>query len=99
MDHSVLAALSDIKEFIIWCKRREEDNLAGFNVCVSKTMGKSYVLAKTHDSLKAKYVLPIWLDYADPVTKALISNAMSEGVSGKSLTAEAMENEMVCKSD
>lgn len=94
----VLAILADIKNFVRW-NRRNEPNLAGFNVLVSKHPGKSYVLAKNNDSFMSKHVLPIDMDYADPLQRPLIANAISEALYDKAMTAEQMENEMVCKSE
>lgn len=94
----VLAILVDIKNFVRW-NRRNEPELAGFNVLVSKQPGKSYILAKNNDSFMAKHVLPIDMDYADPLQRPLIANAISEALYDKSMSSEQMENEMICKSE
>ena len=97
MKLSVLETLQEIKDFINWCQKDKE--LAGFNVVISQTDYGSYILGKTYDSLKAKYVLPIDLDYTDPIQRPLIANAIHEALYRESMTAEEMENEMVSKSE
>ena len=94
----VLKILAEIKDFVIW-NRKNEPDLAGFNVAVSKHFGKSYVIAKNNTSFMASHVLPIDMDYADPVQRPLIANAIREALYGESMNDEEMENEMVCKSE
>ena len=94
---SVLATLAEIKDFVRHCNK--DERLLGFNMMVSKHPGRSYIMGKTNDSLQAKYVLPIPMDCMDPVQRPLIANAIHEGIHHKSMTAEAMENEMVSKAD
>lgn len=92
---SVLGTLAEIKDFVrYWLKRR--DDLEGFDVRLSKHKGKSYVLAKDVNFMPVG-VLPIHMDYANPIERPLIANAIHEAIHQKSMTAEAMEDEMVCK--
>lgn len=92
---SVLGTLAEIKDFVrYWLKRRGD--LEGFDVRLSKHPGKSYVLAKDVNLMPIG-VLPIYMDYADPIQRPLIANAIHEAIHKKSMSSEAMENEMVCK--
>ena len=94
---SVLDTLDEIKEFICFCQRDKE--FTGCNVVISKWPGKSYIIGKVASSLEPKYVLPIYMDYADPLQRPLISNAIHEAMYRMSLTASEMEDEMVCKAE
>ena len=94
--YSVIETLAEIKDFVRHCQK--DPLLAGFDVLITKNR-TSVVIAKTEESFMAKYVLPIPLDYADPLQRPLIANAIREAMTGTSMTAEEMENEMVCKSD
>lgn len=96
MKRGVIAALAEIEDFVKQASR--EDRIGGFNVYVSRVPGKSYVLAKCVDTLKPIYSLPVWLDWANPVERPLIANAINKGLTGKELEAEELESEMVCQS-
>lgn len=91
---SVVKTLAEIKDFVRYhCKDIE---LVGFNVLVGKRKGVSYVLAKTKSPFP-KDVLVIDMDYYNPIERPLIANAIHEGIHQKSMTAQAMEDEMICK--
>ena len=94
---SVKKTLEEIKDFVRWCKR--DPDLAGFNVRISKHIGTSYILGKVKHSMEPKYVLPIMLDYANPIERPMIANAIYKAIHSKSMTPEALEDEMVCKAD
>lgn len=96
MKTGIIAALAEIEDFVKQASR--EDKIGGFNVYVSKIPGKSYVLAKCADTLKPVYSLPIWMDWANPIERPLISNAITRGLTGKDAEPEALESEMVCQS-
>ena len=93
---SILNELSNIEDFVRWGVKQDE--IGGFNICISKHPGKSYILAKCADTLKPLHVLPVQLDYADPIIRPLITEAVKKGM-GVKMTPEEMEAEMVCKSD
>lgn len=97
MNVSILTTLAEIKDFVKWCKH--DENLAGFNVVVGVDCRKSYVVGKTADSLRPRYILPIWMDWTNPVERPLIANAINEALYGKPLSPEEMEKEMICKSE
>jgi len=94
---SVVNALAEIKDFVRVCKK--DETFAGFNVVVCKRGRDSLLLGKCNDSLMARYILKIPLDVADPLQRPLVYNAIHEAMYGKSMTAEEMENEMVCKAE
>ena len=94
---SVINELAEIKYFIKWCKSKE--NCAGFNVNPGKQAGYSYIICKLTDSLQPKYVLPIKMDFCSVIERPLISNAIHEALYGESMSPEAMEDEMVRRSD
>lgn len=93
---SIKGTLEDIKKFVLWCKNRYP-NLAGFNVYPSRYKGKSYIIAKCSDSPKPVHVLPIFMDYVNPLERPLIANAIHEAIHGYELTTKELEDEMVCK--
>lgn len=92
---SVLETLAEIGEFVRHCAKDPE--LIGFNVMVSKHPGKSYILGKVDEAKQAKYVLPIWMDYLDPIQCPIISNAIHKALHGEDMTPEQLENLMVSK--
>ena len=94
---SVLDILCEIAEFVAHCKK--DPKLVGFNVMISRHPGKSYILGKVDDSLQAKYVLPILIDYMDPIQRPIIANSIFRGLHGVDMTPEALEAEMVSKVD
>lgn len=97
MNISILKELAEIEDFVRTTSK--EEDVLGFNVLVSKHPGKSYVLAKGEVQQKAKYVLPVQLDNANPIHRPLIANAIHRGMYGEELSPEAMENAMVEMSD
>lgn len=88
--------LFEIEQFVKTTKK--EDEVGGWNVYVSKHPGISYVLAKSADNLKPLHVLKIEMDWASPVDRPLIANAIHRGIYGCDAVPEALEAEMVCKS-
>jgi len=93
---SILLTLAEITDFVKECLK--DKDFVGINVVVSKHPGRSYVLGKTFDSLKAKYILKVQMDYTDPIQRPLIANAVHKGMYGTEMSPEEMEDEMVCKS-
>jgi len=94
---SVNNTLYEIGEFVRHCLA--QDDFAGINVLISKTPGKSYVIGKVFSTPKPKWVLPIFLDYSNPVQRPIIADAIHRAMYGEGMTPEAMENEMVSKAD
>ena len=94
---SVNNTLYEIGEFVRHCLA--QDDFAGINVLISKTPGKSYVIGKVFSTPKPKWVLPIWMDAADPVQSPIIHNAIHRAMYGEELEPEEMEDLMVCKSE
>ena len=97
MGYSVLAETENIKDFVKSCKKIKD--FAGFNVCASKHVGQSYILAKKNDSLKAFCTLTIKLDCVNPLERAIIFNEINRGMYGADMAPELIEKELICKSD
>lgn len=90
--------LNNIVEFVQWCMSNIE-NLDGFNVMVSKHPGKCYILAKQLNNPMPIQVLPVHMDYVNPVERPLIVNAINQGMTGMDAPPEILEAEMVSKAD
>ena len=97
MGHSVNVEIEKIKDFVKSCKRIRD--FAGFNLCASRHMGQSYILAKKNDSLKAFCHLTIKLDCINPLERVMIFNTINEAMYGKEMAPELLEKELVCKAD
>ena len=97
MNISILKELAEIEDFVR--KVSKEEDVDGFNVYASKHPGKSYILAKTEVHKKAKYALPVMMDYWNPVERPLIANAIHKGMYNAEMSPEALEAEMVEKSN
>lgn len=93
---SIIMTLATIKDFVRWCKKTDE-NLAGFNVRPGRKPNQSFIIGKDNTSLMPKYVLPIDMDWVNPVERPLIANAIHEALYGESMQPEDMEAEMVSK--
>lgn len=92
---SVNNTLFEITEFVNHCLA--QDDFAGINVLISRTPGKSYVIGKVFSHPKPKWVLPIWMDYSNPIQRPIIADTIHKAMYGENMTPEAMEDEMVCK--
>jgi len=90
----VNATLAEIKDFIHSCKKKI-DRFAGVNVLISKRPGWSYIVAKSENSFRAQMVLPIFLDYANPVHRPVIANAINQAMYGKDMEPEDLEKQMI----
>lgn len=95
-EKSELYVLEKIREFTKYWSKFEE--VHGFNVYCSRHPERSYILAKNQFALEPVAVLDFPMDYANPVKRPLIVNAISYGMTGvKELPAQVLEDEMVCK--
>ena len=89
--------LFNVEDFVRIMSKK--DQVGGFNVYVSKEPGKSYILAKCVDTLKPLYTLPVQLDWANPIERPLITNAIHRGIHGVDASSEVLEAEMVHKTE
>lgn len=96
MNHSILAIIEDIKEFVAVCKKDKQ--LAGFDVTPCDIPGKSYLIAKRTTSHDVAYFRRISLDCIDPIQRSIIFEAMYKAIYGK-VIYEDVERQMICKSE
>ena len=92
---SHLETLAEIKAFVHACKKDPE--LMGFNVKLSKHRGRSYVLGKTFEKAKPKYVLAIDLDYFQITHQQMIDATIYEAIHNREMPPEEMENLIITK--
>lgn len=94
---SHLETIAEIKDFITEMKKNKD--FAGSNISLSKHPGKSYIIAKSYSKPMPICVLPVDLDYFDPMQKILIDEAVYEATYNKKMSPEEAEASIICKSE